>query len=70
MPDVIDVVNSFLYISVVMVLEIIVLCGAVVWGLSRGYSAPGILVCLVGTNLVYGVVVLWVGIYHLGRYVG
>lgn len=70
MPDMLTIINSFLYVFVVMIVKIIVLGVAVMWGISRGYNAPGILGWVVGTNVVYGVVVLWVGIYHLGRYVG
>ena len=70
MPDTLAIINSFLYVFVVMIVKIIVLGIAAIWGISRGYSAPGILGCVVGTNVVYGVVVLWIGIYHIGQYVG
>lgn len=66
MSALLDLMGSVLYVVAVQIIEVILMALVCVLGLSRGLSLAQVVLWVVGTNVVYSVIVLWIGIRHLG----
>lgn len=66
MSVLLDLMGSVLYVVVVQIIEVILMIVVCVFGLSRGLSLVQVVMWVIGTNVVYSVIVLWIGIRHLG----